>query len=37
VAESWTRWTALGEDAALAPMFVSRGRMTEREADALLD
>ena len=34
--ESWTRLTALGEDAALAPLFVSRGSMTEREADALL-
>jgi sialate O-acetylesterase len=36
VAESWTRLTALGEDAALAPVFVSRGKMTEREADATL-
>jgi sialate O-acetylesterase len=36
VAESWTRLTALGDDAALAPIFVSRGRMTEREADAIL-
>ena len=36
VAESWTRLTALGEDAALAPLFASRGRMTEREADAIL-
>jgi len=36
VAESWTRLTALGEDAALAPIFVSRGRMIEREADAIL-
>lgn len=36
VAESWTRLTAIGEDAALVPLFVSRGRMTEREADAIL-
>ena len=36
VAESWTRLTALGEDAALAPLFISRGKMTDSEADALL-
>jgi sialate O-acetylesterase len=36
VAESWTRLTALGQDAALAPLFVSRGKMTEGEEDALL-
>ena len=36
VAEAWTRMEALGEDAALAPLFVSWGRMTERESDALL-
>jgi sialate O-acetylesterase len=36
VAEAWTRLAALGEDAALAPLFVSWGRMTERESDALL-
>jgi len=36
VAEAWTRMAALGEDAALAPLFVSWGRMTEREPDALL-
>jgi sialate O-acetylesterase len=36
VAESWTRLTALGEDASLAPLFVSRGKMTDGEADALL-
>jgi sialate O-acetylesterase len=36
VAEAWTRMAALGEDAALAPLFVSWGRMTERESDALL-
>jgi sialate O-acetylesterase len=35
--ESWTRLRALGEDASLAPVFVSRGRMTDREADALLE
>ncbi|MGA3069585.1 MAG: sialate O-acetylesterase [Terracidiphilus sp.] len=36
LAESWTRLAALGEDAALAPLFVSRGKMTDRESDALL-
>ena len=34
VAEAWTRMAALGADAALAPLFVSWGKMTEREADA---
>ena len=34
--ESWTRLTALGDDASLAPVFASRGRMTDRESDALL-
>ena len=34
--EAWTRMTALGEDAALAPLFASWGRMTDREPDALL-
>jgi sialate O-acetylesterase len=37
VAESWTRLTALGEDAALAPLFVSRGKMTDHEADASIE
>jgi len=37
VVESWTRLTALGEDASLAQAFVSRGRMTDRESDALLE
>jgi sialate O-acetylesterase len=37
VVESWTRLTALGEDAALAPLFVTRGRMTDGEADALCE
>lgn len=37
VAEAWTRLTALGEDAALASIFASRGRMIEREPDALLE
>ena len=36
VAEAWTRMAALGADAALAPVFVSWGQMTEREEDALL-
>ncbi|WP_239461963.1 sialate O-acetylesterase [Occallatibacter savannae] len=34
VGESWVRLTALGEDAALAPIFVSRGKMTDDAADA---
>jgi sialate O-acetylesterase len=37
VVESWTRLTALGQDAALVPLFVSRGKMTDREAEALLE
>jgi sialate O-acetylesterase len=37
VAEAWTRMAALGQDAALAPLFVSWARMTEREADAQLE
>ena len=32
--ESWTRLTALGEDASLAPLFVTRGKMTDHEADS---
>ena len=36
VAEAWTRMAALGEDAALAPLFASWGKMTEHEPDALL-
>jgi sialate O-acetylesterase len=35
--ECWTRLAALGEDAALAPLFVSRGKMTDSESDALLE
>jgi sialate O-acetylesterase len=34
--EAWTRLTALGEDAALMPLFISWGRMMEGEPDALL-
>ncbi len=34
--EAWTRMSALGADAALAPLFVSWGKMTEGESDALL-
>jgi sialate O-acetylesterase len=34
--EAWTRMTALGEDAALNPLFASWGRMIERQPDALL-
>jgi len=36
IGESWVRLTALSEDASLAPLFVSRGEMTDNEADALL-
>jgi sialate O-acetylesterase len=36
VSEAWTRMAALGADAALAPLFVSWGQMTEREEDAQL-
>ena len=35
LAESWTRLAAMGEDAALAPVFAARGHMEDREADAL--
>jgi sialate O-acetylesterase len=35
--ESWTRLAALGEDASLMPIFAARGRMTDREANALLE
>ena len=34
--EAWTRMAALGEDAAVAPLFGSWGKMTEGESDALL-
>ena len=37
VADTWTRMAALGADASLAPVFVSWGKMTERESDALLE
>jgi len=37
LAESWTRLTALGEDPGLAPVFVARGHMTDRESKALLE
>jgi sialate O-acetylesterase len=36
-AEAWTRMAALGADAALAPSFVSWGKMTEQEANANLE
>ena len=36
VADAWTRLGALGEDAALAPLFVSWNKMTVRETDAQL-
>jgi len=35
VADTWTREAALGADAALAPVFVQWGKMTEGETDAL--
>lgn len=34
IAESWVRLTALGEDASLNPLFASRGKMLDHEADA---
>jgi sialate O-acetylesterase len=37
IADSWVRLAALGEDASLAPLFVSRGKMTDREATARLE
>ena len=36
VAEAWTRTEALGEDAALAPLFASWGRMIQQEPDGVL-
>ena len=35
-ADAWTRMAALGEDAALAPVFTSWGHMTERQPDVPL-
>ncbi len=37
VAEAWTSLTALGSDAALAPVFLARGHMTQRESTAQLE
>ena len=37
VGEAWVRLTALGEDASLAPIFVARGKMTEKAADAVAE
>lgn len=37
VGESWVRLAALGEDASLAPIFVSRGKMTDNAADAVAE
>jgi sialate O-acetylesterase len=37
VADAWTRMAALGQDAALAPVFVSWGKMTEREEEARIE
>jgi len=36
VADTWTRMVALGEDAALAPVFVQWGKMTEKEENEQL-
>jgi sialate O-acetylesterase len=36
VAEAWTSLVALGGDASLSPLFVSRGKMTDLEATKLL-
>jgi sialate O-acetylesterase len=37
IAEAWISLTALGEDAALAPVFAARGHMTDAEAATLLE
>lgn len=37
IVESWTRLTAIGEDASLAPLFISRGEMTDHEATGQLE
>jgi sialate O-acetylesterase len=37
VGEAWVRLTALGEDASLAPVFVARGKMTDKAADAVAE
>jgi len=37
VGESWVRLTALGEDASLGPIFVVRGKMTDKAADAVAE
>jgi len=37
IAEAWTSLTALGEDAALAPVFAARGHMTDAEVNELLE
>ena len=37
LAEAWTSMTALGADAALTPVFLARGHMTEKESTALLE
>lgn len=34
--EAWTRMTVLGEDASLAPLFVSWGKMLDQQSDAEL-
>jgi sialate O-acetylesterase len=36
LAEAWTRMAALGQDAALAPVFTAWGQTTEKETDALI-
>jgi sialate O-acetylesterase len=37
VVESWVRLTAIGEDASLMPLFISRGKMTDRGAYSALE
>lgn len=37
VVESWVRLTALGADASLAPLFVSRGKMTDHQVIGRLE
>ncbi len=37
IAESWVRLTALGADASLSPLFISRGKMIDTEASRNLE
>ncbi len=37
VGETWVRLTALGKDPSLAPIFVERGKMTDKAADTVAE